>query len=327
MSVEWYYSKDGKRKGPISYPELKKLVENNHLQPNDLVWHEGLPEWVIAKKIKGLYEGGAEKSESSKAPGQNNENDPFLSTARKLGSIAANIFVPDSFDDLQDFNYGGDKPGIFMNDDFFGGRTKIGVSVKTINNTGSWIGVALFSWFYLYSFLRTLGNAWEFIPFSRSEYVLIKLEQKVMWRRVFPLFMVWCLIICASYLVISFAGAVILKESGSSVLAFMFFLALLGVYVISNLFVLSGLIKISTNGLLRTSITFDYGFPKKYRLLQGLSDAPLDKQLDGVNKLCEAISKAKFSQWDQFSTHENSSSNSLVGATLGKIRGLYSSSS
>ncbi|TWU49257.1 GYF domain-containing protein [Rubripirellula reticaptiva] len=51
---EWYYSKGDERTGPISSTELKQLVTDGALQPTDLVWKQGWPEWKPATAVKGL---------------------------------------------------------------------------------------------------------------------------------------------------------------------------------------------------------------------------------------------------------------------------------
>jgi TM2 domain-containing membrane protein YozV len=55
VSQEWYYSVDGDRQGPVSGAELKKLAEAGTLKATDLVWKDGMPDWVAAKSIKGLF--------------------------------------------------------------------------------------------------------------------------------------------------------------------------------------------------------------------------------------------------------------------------------
>ena len=68
MSQEWYYSVDGDRQGPVSGAELKKLAEAGTLKATDLVWKDGMPDWVAAKSIKGLFGGaGAAAPAASKS--------------------------------------------------------------------------------------------------------------------------------------------------------------------------------------------------------------------------------------------------------------------
>lgn len=54
--AEWYYQGPaGKRMGPVSADELRKLAAAGRIRPDDLVWHEGLTEWAAARGVKGLF--------------------------------------------------------------------------------------------------------------------------------------------------------------------------------------------------------------------------------------------------------------------------------
>lgn len=52
---QWYYEHDERRVGPISAAMLKKCADEGILLREDLVWHEGLPDWVPARKVRGLF--------------------------------------------------------------------------------------------------------------------------------------------------------------------------------------------------------------------------------------------------------------------------------
>ena len=54
MATEWYYSKGGQQHGPVSPQELKKLAQDGTLQSRDLVWKDGMTDWVPVTQIKGL---------------------------------------------------------------------------------------------------------------------------------------------------------------------------------------------------------------------------------------------------------------------------------
>jgi len=43
--TQWYLAREGQQYGPLSDAELGKFVELGHLQPNDLLWREGFPDW------------------------------------------------------------------------------------------------------------------------------------------------------------------------------------------------------------------------------------------------------------------------------------------
>lgn len=46
MADEWYYSKRGQRVGPVSEAQLNQLVASGQIQPPDLVWKQGMAQWV-----------------------------------------------------------------------------------------------------------------------------------------------------------------------------------------------------------------------------------------------------------------------------------------
>lgn len=54
--IEWFYAKNDQPCGPVSPAELKKFAERGELHAEDLVWREGLGEWIAAGKVKGLFE-------------------------------------------------------------------------------------------------------------------------------------------------------------------------------------------------------------------------------------------------------------------------------
>ena len=55
MPTEWFYSKSGQQLGPIPSEQLKQLATSGQLQPSDLVWKDGMGQWVESRKIKGLF--------------------------------------------------------------------------------------------------------------------------------------------------------------------------------------------------------------------------------------------------------------------------------
>ena len=55
--IEWFYAQEGRQLGPISPEELRRLADAGELATTDLVWREGLAEWVPAIRVKGLFDG------------------------------------------------------------------------------------------------------------------------------------------------------------------------------------------------------------------------------------------------------------------------------
>ena len=55
MSQQWYHVKNGQRHGPVPAERLKTLAVSGDLQRTDLVWREGMPQWVQAGTVGGLF--------------------------------------------------------------------------------------------------------------------------------------------------------------------------------------------------------------------------------------------------------------------------------
>ena len=55
----WHYSVNGARRGPVTFGQLKSLVESAVLRPTDLLWREGMPTWVEAGTVPDLFPAGA----------------------------------------------------------------------------------------------------------------------------------------------------------------------------------------------------------------------------------------------------------------------------
>src|SRR6266542_3683454 len=69
MATEWYYARNKKQLGPVSTARLKELAASGELQPTDKVWKEGIPKWVAAGSVAGLFpEGAAAPEEPDEAP-------------------------------------------------------------------------------------------------------------------------------------------------------------------------------------------------------------------------------------------------------------------
>jgi hypothetical protein len=58
VSQEWYFSAGNERHGPVSAADLKKLADAGTLKAADLVWKDGMADWVPARSIKGLFPAG-----------------------------------------------------------------------------------------------------------------------------------------------------------------------------------------------------------------------------------------------------------------------------
>ena len=57
MGEQWHYTRGGQQFGPVPAAELKRMASSGDLSPTDMVWKEGMPNWVSAEKLKGLFPG------------------------------------------------------------------------------------------------------------------------------------------------------------------------------------------------------------------------------------------------------------------------------
>lgn len=55
--VAWLFIHEGERFGPVSFAELKTKATEGQLNPRlDLAWRHGMPEWLPAGQIEGLFD-------------------------------------------------------------------------------------------------------------------------------------------------------------------------------------------------------------------------------------------------------------------------------
>jgi hypothetical protein len=88
--VEWHYTHGDRQAGPIPSAELKQLADAGELLPNDLVWREGMEQWVAARNVKGLFE-----ATSPKAPGTPPKAaEPFADIVQPVSPIPASAPAP-----------------------------------------------------------------------------------------------------------------------------------------------------------------------------------------------------------------------------------------
>jgi hypothetical protein len=66
MAAEWYYTTNKTQMGPVSWPELRELADVGILKPHDMVWSDGMVEWVKAINQGGLFAEEAESKPSSR---------------------------------------------------------------------------------------------------------------------------------------------------------------------------------------------------------------------------------------------------------------------
>jgi hypothetical protein len=55
LGDQWHYSRSGQQAGPVTGAQLKQLAARGEISPTDLVWKDGLKDWVPASKLRGLF--------------------------------------------------------------------------------------------------------------------------------------------------------------------------------------------------------------------------------------------------------------------------------
>lgn len=76
----WYYSIDGRRLGPVSEAELRSMAEAGTLHSSVLVWRHGMPDWISASQVKGLFS-------NQLAPPLSNDRPPPLPPERARQTV------------------------------------------------------------------------------------------------------------------------------------------------------------------------------------------------------------------------------------------------
>jgi uncharacterized RDD family membrane protein YckC len=56
---EWYYAAGGQQQGPVPLESLKQMLSSGQVQPGDLVWSQGMPNWAAANTVPGLVDAAA----------------------------------------------------------------------------------------------------------------------------------------------------------------------------------------------------------------------------------------------------------------------------
>jgi uncharacterized RDD family membrane protein YckC len=58
QQVQWYYVSQGQRVGPVGEEELRRVVAAGQLYGTDLVWREGMAQWVPVAQVAELVPAG-----------------------------------------------------------------------------------------------------------------------------------------------------------------------------------------------------------------------------------------------------------------------------
>jgi hypothetical protein len=51
---QWYFAQAGQQQGPFPESTLRQMLASGQLSPADVVWRQGMPQWVAAGSVPGL---------------------------------------------------------------------------------------------------------------------------------------------------------------------------------------------------------------------------------------------------------------------------------
>jgi hypothetical protein len=83
MASEWHYTRNGQQAPePVSSSGLRQLASSGQLLPTDLVWQEGMPNWMPASSVKGLFgDRAVARSGELPVPGKSSGEVPVVEVA------------------------------------------------------------------------------------------------------------------------------------------------------------------------------------------------------------------------------------------------------
>jgi GYF domain 2 len=55
VSADWFYSVGDSRQGPVTEDALQRMARSGTLRPDDLVWREGMADWVEARTVETFF--------------------------------------------------------------------------------------------------------------------------------------------------------------------------------------------------------------------------------------------------------------------------------
>lgn len=80
----WYFADGDEERGPVTEAQIRTLIGTGNLQADDLVWREGLDDWMPAGQVPGLFGNGLGVAEAQLPTGRSRqERQPTVSDSDK----------------------------------------------------------------------------------------------------------------------------------------------------------------------------------------------------------------------------------------------------
>ena len=141
--ADWYYAIDDKQTGPVSRQELRQLVEKGLVTATTQIWREGMQSWTSAEKVKAIWQSlgspGEEPISGERASLSGKMGTGIFKGIEKVADKAARLVEGEEEIDRAK------NAAIFLKQNYFGGQTWQGISLKFMKSPLGKIFVALFS--------------------------------------------------------------------------------------------------------------------------------------------------------------------------------------
>lgn len=125
----WYYCRGGQQYGPAELSDLRIMAANGELEPNDQVWKEGMPKWMPARRVAGLFPGTTGQPPQPRPPLQASPADSYRAHASAVPTSIATKSPP--------ADRRGEKPP--RRRLLFAGAM-IGIGIACVGGTAFWLG-------------------------------------------------------------------------------------------------------------------------------------------------------------------------------------------
>ena len=93
MASQWHVGRGGQTSGPFSSDQLRAMVERGELTAGDLVWKEGMAEWVDCATVQGLLPASRPSTAAAGTEGWNPYQSPTAEIDATSGSTTADRLV------------------------------------------------------------------------------------------------------------------------------------------------------------------------------------------------------------------------------------------
>ena len=86
--MEWFYAKNNERKGPVSASQLRSMVVSGEVAGSDLVWCEGMGNWISASEIQDFDSPPVGAAGAGAGPPQGHHSPQVVPPGAQAGSPA-----------------------------------------------------------------------------------------------------------------------------------------------------------------------------------------------------------------------------------------------